>query len=415
MPEWNSVVHPSSRTDLASSLLELSRHLWDRFQKQATMTDLDNAICLATYALELGLPREDVSVGGWVQRLAQGANSDKPDMLSRAADNLCVLANYHRARFQTQHTIVDLNETITFYRYVAQFRPTGHPSRASLLHDLAQCLVDRFHQRPVAADLDGAIALEQEALQLFTPGDPGYNLSRYYLITYLQMKIKSRVAMTSSNASSIAHFDIKQAIRNVAFDIDILKPMPPRLLYTRTDILCNRDAQISHFMSSWQSDQLLSSCATCDPAQGMERIRTDVSRYFQYAMFSHLWGKAEPSLHDIEGCSIYGMSTDGGFGKFQTFCLVACEQDFLWAWTDTCCIDRDCSAEVQEAIGSMFTWYRRSALTIVCLPDVPDTGSLRGSKWFGRGWTLQELLAPKTVLFYTPNWSLYKNLAVFES
>ncbi|KAI6161650.1 hypothetical protein EDD17DRAFT_654764 [Pisolithus thermaeus] len=59
----------------------------------------------------------------------------------------------------------------------------------------------------------------------------------------------------------------------------------------------------------------------------------------------------------------------------------------------------------------MFAWYRRSALTIVHLSDIPNTGSFWTSEWFRRGWTLQELLAPRTILFYTQNWSLYKNLA----
>ncbi|KAI5989859.1 hypothetical protein EDC04DRAFT_2588175, partial [Pisolithus marmoratus] len=104
------------------------------------------------------------------------------------------------------------------------------------------------------------------------------------------------------------------------------------------------------------------------------------------------------------------MSTNRGLGKLQAFCAAACEHGYLWAWSDTCCIDKDSSAELQEAIGSMFGWYRRSALTIVHLSDVPNTGSFGGSEWFRRGWTLQELLAPRTVLFYTQDWSLYRNL-----
>ncbi|KAI6159792.1 hypothetical protein EDD17DRAFT_1609443 [Pisolithus thermaeus] len=58
----------------------------------------------------------------------------------------------------------------------------------------------------------------------------------------------------------------------------------------------------------------------------------------------------------------------------------------------------------------MFAWYRRSALTIVYLSDVPDSGSFRSSEWFERGWTLQELLAPKRLRFYTRTWSPYKKL-----
>ncbi|KAI6012671.1 hypothetical protein F5J12DRAFT_912036 [Pisolithus orientalis] len=403
-----SVVCPTSRADLASSLFELSLPLWDRFQKQATMTDLDNAICFATYALELRLPSEDVSVAGWVQRLAQGANSDEPVMLGRAVDNLCALANYHRARFQTHHATVELNEAITLYRYILQFRPTGHPNRASPLHDLAQCLADRFRQQPVAVDLDDAIAFEQEVLQLLVRGDPDYDVSRLCLTAYLQMKFTSQVAMMSSDASSITLFDVKQIIRNVAFET--LKTVPTRLLHTPTGILCNRDAQVSHFMKSQEYKRLESLCTTRGRDQQMEIIHTHVSRHFQYAMFSHRWGEAEPSLRDIEGRPVYSMSTNGGFGKLQAFCRVALERDYLWAWSDTCCIDKHSSAEVQETIGSMFAWYRQSALTIVYLSDISNTGSLGSSEWFRRGWTLQELLAPQTVVFYTQDWSLYKNL-----
>ncbi|KAI6033307.1 hypothetical protein EDC04DRAFT_2571738, partial [Pisolithus marmoratus] len=142
----------------------------------------------------------------------------------------------------------------------------------------------------------------------------------------------------------------------------------------------------------------------------MELIRNVVSKYFQFVMLSHRWGEGEPSLGDIWSSPIYNLSAKGGFGKLQQFCLVALERDYLWVWSDTCCIDKHSSAEVQETIGTMFAWYRRSALTIVYLSDVPDNGSFGKSEWFKRGWTLQELLAPLNILFYTQNWSLYKNL-----
>ncbi|KIO09299.1 hypothetical protein M404DRAFT_132195, partial [Pisolithus tinctorius Marx 270] len=144
----------------------------------------------------------------------------------------------------------------------------------------------------------------------------------------------------------------------------------------------------------------------------MDLIHTNVPKHFQYATLSHRWDEeVEPSLRDIEGHPIYGMSAKGGFGKLQAFCRVALEWGYLWAWSDTCCIDKHSSAEVQETIGSMFAWYQQSALTIIYLADVSDTGSFECSEWFKRGWTLQELLAPESILFYTKNWSLYKNLA----
>ncbi|KAI6155008.1 heterokaryon incompatibility protein-domain-containing protein, partial [Pisolithus tinctorius] len=222
------------------------------------------------------------------------------------------------------------------------------------------------------------------------------------------MKFKSRAAMTSSNDSPVTHFDVEQLIRNVAFEI--LKTMPTRLLHTHTGVLCNRHAQLTRFMNSQQYKQLMLLCTTCEPDQRMELARMDILKYSRYVTLSHRWGEDEPSLRDIEGHLIYDMLAKEGVEKLQAFCTVACEQGFLWAWSDTCCIDKDSSAELQEAIGSMFAWYRRSSLTVVYLSDVPDTCSLANSEWFRRGWTLQELLAPQTVLFYTQNWSLYKNL-----
>ncbi|KAI6007976.1 hypothetical protein EDC04DRAFT_2582345, partial [Pisolithus marmoratus] len=97
-----------------------------------------------------------------------------------------------------------------------------------------------------------------------------------------------------------------------------------------------------------------------------------------------------------------------GFWKTPSLLCHRGEQDYLWAWSDTCCIDKDSSAELQEAIGSMFVWYRRSALSITYLTGVSDTNSFLSSEWFER--TLQELLAPERLLFYTQTWSLYMNL-----
>ncbi|KAI6003213.1 hypothetical protein F5J12DRAFT_166510 [Pisolithus orientalis] len=412
LPSTNShhqtvlVDRPTSKADLASLLFELSLHLWDRFQRQATTIDLDEIISLVLYALELRLPRNSQHDGAWVQRLAQKADSDELVMLGRAVDNLGALANYFIS--EREHATVDLKEAITLCRIVLQFRPTGHPSRASSLHILAQCLADRFRQQLAAAGLDEAIALEQEALQLFTPEDPGYNISRRCLTTYLQMKIRSGVAVASPNASLVTQFGVQQVIRDVAFET--LKTMPTRLLHTHTGALCDQETQISHFMRSQQYKQLLSLCTTCNPAQRMELIHTVLSRYFQFVMLSHRWGEAEPSFRDIEGRPIYDLPAKGGFRKLQAFSAVACERDYLWAWSDTCCIDRGNSAELEDAIGSMFAWYRRSALTIVYLSDVPDTGSFESSEWFTRGWTLLELLAPKHIQFYTQTWSPYKNL-----
>ncbi|KAK3301736.1 uncharacterized protein B0T15DRAFT_563241 [Chaetomium strumarium] len=73
-------------------------------------------------------------------------------------------------------------------------------------------------------------------------------------------------------------------------------------------------------------------------------------------------------------------------------------------WIDTCCIDKSSSAELSEAINSMYRWYVRSRACYAYLSDVTDVEHLGNSRWFTRGWTLQELIAPHNVEFYGSGW-----------
>lgn len=97
--------------------------------------------------------------------------------------------------------------------------------------------------------------------------------------------------------------------------------------------------------------------------------------------------------------------------KVKGFCKVAREAGYRLAWNDACCIDKTSSAELSEAINSMFEWYRLSDMCYVYLADVshgdrpPDRRSeFRRSRWHKRGWTLQELIAPERVEFLTRDW-----------
>ncbi|KIK16938.1 hypothetical protein PISMIDRAFT_33661, partial [Pisolithus microcarpus 441] len=185
--------------------------------------------------------------------------------------------------------------------------------------------------------------------------------------------------------------------------------IPLWLLNTRTGKLCNRVAQLSNFESSRDYKQLLESASKCNGQQLGALIRKVVLAFFQFAILSHRWGNDEPSLRDIKDRNVYELEGDGGRLKLQNFCLLALKQDYVWAWSDTCCIDKESSAELQEAIGSMFSWYRNSALAIVHLSDVSNETLFTDSVWFKRGWTLQELLAPRAILFYTQDWLPYMN------
>ncbi|KIK15181.1 hypothetical protein PISMIDRAFT_115586, partial [Pisolithus microcarpus 441] len=207
------------------------------------------------------------------------------------------------------------------------------------------------------------------------------------------------------SASSTGSFDIRPLIKKAVSDK--LEKIPLRLLHAPTGALCNRDAQISHFEGSPQYKRLLSLPSSLDKQQLEAEINNVISEYFEFTTLSHRWGSGEPLLRDVEGKNIDNLGSADGEAKLQMFCMLALQHDFQWAWSDTCCIDKDSSAELQEAIGSMFTWYHRSSLTIVHLSDVFDGDSLVSSVWFTRGWTLPELLASHTILFYMYNWSPY--------
>ncbi|KAH9942136.1 uncharacterized protein BXZ73DRAFT_41071 [Epithele typhae] len=95
--------------------------------------------------------------------------------------------------------------------------------------------------------------------------------------------------------------------------------------------------------------------------------------------------------------------------KVCAFLKLAQRDGYEWAWSDTCCIDKASSAELTEAINSMFRYYQLSDVCYVYLADVPPGpfGKLFAqSRWHTRGWTLQELIAPKTVLFMAADWTL---------
>ena len=186
---------------------------------------------------------------------------------------------------------------------------------------------------------------------------------------------------------------------------------PHRLINTFTGHLCDREAQINAFKTSTEYKKLLASMII-NTDLGTEPIQDVIGTYFRCVMLSHRWEGKEPSLRDIQDKDVYQLNSVGGIVKLQSFCKTARDAGYPWAWVDTCCIDQRNNAEVQESVNSMFVWYRHSALTIVYLSDVPpfsQPGALAGSVWNTRGWTVQEFLAPRYVLFYQQDWTLYLN------
>jgi hypothetical protein len=160
-----------------------------------------------------------------------------------------------------------------------------------------------------------------------------------------------------------------------------------------------------------------------------------------YAILSHTWGNDddEVTLQDMLSLTADGprgdikksnVSRKSGFAKIAAAARLALSQKLDFIWVDTCCIDKTSSAELSEAINSMFRWYQASAACYALLSDVkvePNkdvfdssmaasagnslpladtvTQELRSSRWFTRGWTLQELVAPSNVHFYSREWT----------
>ncbi|KAH7089713.1 hypothetical protein FB567DRAFT_618970 [Paraphoma chrysanthemicola] len=101
-----------------------------------------------------------------------------------------------------------------------------------------------------------------------------------------------------------------------------------------------------------------------------------------YAILSHAWERQadqEVTFRDI----IDGTGKEKvGYGKIEFCGKQAADDGIQYFWVDTCSIDKSSSAELSEAINSMYH-----------------------CKWFTRGWTLQELIAPPEVVFYSKEWT----------
>src|SRR6186713_415295 len=153
------------------------------------------------------------------------------------------------------------------------------------------------------------------------------------------------------------------------------------------------------------------------PDGGFELVSFSDNSLPPYAVLSHTWA---------EGQEVTYNELVAGTGKEKTgykklhFCVDKADEDGLqYSWVDTCCIDKSSSAELTEAINSMFRWYRHAKKCYVYLSDVGVPSEVPGeitdaqvfrisweaafrrSRWFTRGWTLQELLAPPTVEFFS--------------
>ncbi|KAF2636584.1 HET-domain-containing protein [Massarina eburnea CBS 473.64] len=160
-----------------------------------------------------------------------------------------------------------------------------------------------------------------------------------------------------------------------------------------------------------------------------------------YLILSHTWGDEEVTYQDMrylqrlktlpkalrnDPVDLFSISMSAGstrdseaaitatagYRKILGTARYARRKSLEYFWIDTCCIDKSSSSELQEAINSMYRWYRQSAVCVVFLDDIgyswdddPLAYVLQQTRWIKRGWTLQELIAPHTLEFVDPGWT----------
>ncbi|KAI0738924.1 heterokaryon incompatibility protein-domain-containing protein [Daedaleopsis nitida] len=138
----------------------------------------------------------------------------------------------------------------------------------------------------------------------------------------------------------------------------------------------------------------------------------------KYAILSHVWEDADHTVTFRDIQEIHARCLRSGEDprmlvteKVRQFALLAEREGFNWIWLDTCCIDKSSSAELSEAINSMYAWYKEAAVCYAYLGDIDDfddprapNSQFRRSRWHTRGWTLQELIAPRYVIFLSRKW-----------
>jgi hypothetical protein len=233
--------------------------------------------------------------------------------------------------------------------------------------------------------------------------------------------------MSASTAAADRHDPFKDLVQEI-FNEYIINEMPIHLLHITGDDekirfqLVDRDFVREHFKEKRVPDSIHADFAEkmiIDGEEREDRIRERVKKELKYATLSHRWlpDKQEPLHHQIlkEQMEVPD-DHKPGWEKLQRFCRTAKDvHNCEFAWSDTCCIDKTSSSELEESIRSMFRWYRNSHVCIALLSETADLAALQlqekgesGEKavdaWFERGWTLQELLAPSQIKFYGANW-----------
>lgn len=135
----------------------------------------------------------------------------------------------------------------------------------------------------------------------------------------------------------------------------------------------------------------------------------------KYAILSHRWYSEEITFNTLDPVRLRDKTVfTPQLNKIRGACDQARDDGWKWIWIDSYCIDKTSSEEVARSIRSMFQWYRKAETCYTYLTDVSKSAKSRNvlesapgnpSEWFERGWTLQELLAPRKMTFFDTSWN----------
>lgn len=133
----------------------------------------------------------------------------------------------------------------------------------------------------------------------------------------------------------------------------------------------------------------------------------------RYAILSHTWEEEEVTYKEMKKHPGEAAKKKG-YQKIKACAQQALKDGVDYFWIDTCCIDKSSSSELSEAINSMYHWYKNAQVCYAYLSDVPRPlktpvnrpwiVNFQSSRWFTRGWTLQELISPTSLNFYSGDW-----------
>ncbi|KAG9314864.1 hypothetical protein JVU11DRAFT_3961 [Chiua virens] len=242
-----------------------------------------------------------------------------------------------------------------------------------------------------ATTLDPMSLANQEQKYMALRGSGRYQDALYAFETLLVKLSESPDADTREHY--LRYKNTRTVIRKTIQDA--IRDLPRVLIDTASGRLCTRPEQASAFEVSPTCMELVSS------------MTTNID-YRPYQSRNY-----EPLYEKVIRVPVYDLEVFPTHEKLQKFCKVARDAGFHWAWSDTCCIDKADHFVLQEALVSMFSWYRGASLTIVFLLGVSppsEHGDLVNSIWNSRIWTFQEYHASKVVRFYNDDWTLYRNL-----